>query len=187
MIPGRLRTKYPFAQVSRTVKEGMFRDNFLALISTCEADTQNIAETIAGSIQAPDIIALSGNLGTGKSVFARAIIHALGEDGEVPSPTFTLVQSYDLEQMLIHHLDLYRLENPLDAFELGIEEMFVDGTSLIEWPERLGDYLPKDRLNAVFSHSERRSDTDTIRQITLEGLGTWQLRIKELARKLDYG
>ena len=100
--------KYPFAQVSQTVKEGMFRDNFLALISTCEADTQNIAKTIAGSIQAPDIIALSGNLGTGKSVFARAIIHALGEDGEVPSPTFTLVQSYDLEQMLILHLyDVY--------------------------------------------------------------------------------
>ena len=67
-------------------------------------------------------------------------INSLGENSEVPSPTFTLVQSYYLNPTTVHHFDLYRLEKSEDAFELGIEELFVDGISLIEWPERLGSF-----------------------------------------------
>ena len=157
----------------------------LNLTVTIEADTQRIARDIASLVQVGDIIALSGDLGTGKTVFSRAFIHALGGRGEVPSPTFTMVQSYDLGSLIVHHLDLYRMEQPEDAFELGIEELFTTGVTLVEWPARLGVYLPNDRLNLMISHPRRLSNANTVRTITLEGVGSWQSRMKELSWKLD--
>lgn len=94
------------------------------------------------------VIALWGDLGTGKTSFARAFISAaMGRPEEVPSPTFTLLQSYDTPAGPIHHFDLYRLSQPDDALELGIEDAFVDGLCLIEWPDRLGPWLPRHRLD----------------------------------------
>jgi tRNA threonylcarbamoyladenosine biosynthesis protein TsaE len=97
------------------------------------------------------VVALAGDLGAGKTTFARALIAAFAAEAgqpppEVPSPTFTLVQTYDFPRATLWHFDLYRIERPEDALELGIEEAFADGITLIEWPERLGPLLPGRRI-----------------------------------------
>jgi tRNA threonylcarbamoyladenosine biosynthesis protein TsaE len=97
------------------------------------------------------VIALTGELGAGKTSFARAFIRALGGIGEVPSPTFTLVQVYELETATVWHFDGYRLRDPEEAWELGIEDAFADGISLVEWPERFGTLLPTRRLEVALS------------------------------------
>ena len=163
----------------------MVADFYLNLTITTEADTERIGRDIAGLAQVGDIIALSGDLGTGKTVLARAFIQALGGREEVPSPTFNLVQSYDLGWLMVHHLDLYRIENPEDVFELGIEELFATGVSLIEWPDRLGAQIPKDRLNFNLFHPKYLAGSKTARRITIEGLGAWQSRFEKLSEKLD--
>jgi len=117
-----------------------------------EAATTDLGRRLAPLCRAGDVIALRGDLGAGKSTLARALIQALqGADTEVPSPTFTLVQTYPGEPV-IWHFDLYRLENPAEARELGFEEA-ADGLTLVEWPERLGSHLPKTRLELQLSFS----------------------------------
>src|SRR5262249_39957393 len=88
-----------------------------------------------------DVVALHGDLGAGKTSLARGLIRSRTGAPEVPSPTFTLVQTYDAPSLPIWHFDLYRLTRPEEARELGLEEA-VDGLALIEWPERLGDHVP---------------------------------------------
>ncbi len=90
-----------------------------------------------------DTFALFGTLGMGKSVLARSFIQELTSAPEVPSPTFTLVQSYEYSDFEIYHFDLYRLKSPEEIFEIGVEEALYDGVCLIEWPERMGGYLPR--------------------------------------------
>lgn len=108
-----------------------------------EAETVALAASLAGKCRAGDLFLLSGPLGAGKSVFSRAFIKTLcGEDTEVPSPTFTLVQNYECAKGLIWHFDLYRLEDPEEIFEIGWEEAMVDGITLVEWPQKLGPYTP---------------------------------------------
>lgn len=117
-----------------------------------EAATADLGRRLAPLCRGGDVIALRGDLGAGKSTLARALIQALqGADTEVPSPTFTLVQTYPGEPV-IWHFDLYRLENPAEARELGFEEA-ADGLTLVEWPERLGSHLPKTRLELQLSFS----------------------------------
>src|SRR5487761_1106578 len=120
-----------------------------------EAATAAMAARLAECARPGDVIALRGDLGTGKTTFARAFIHALGGTEEVPSPTFTLVQIYALKAAAIWHFDLYRLQSPEDAWELGIEEAFSTGIALIEWPERLGPLLPERRLDITLAFGEQ--------------------------------
>jgi tRNA threonylcarbamoyladenosine biosynthesis protein TsaE len=120
-----------------------------------EAATAALAARLAARARPGDVIALAGDLGTGKTTFVRAFIGALGGDEEVPSPTFTLVQLYELERATIWHFDLYRLRSPEEAWELGIEEAFATGIALIEWPERLGPLLPERRLEIAFAFGDR--------------------------------
>lgn len=112
-----------------------------------EEATLALGRALAAHARAGDVIALEGGLGSGKTVLARAFIrHLAGEAEDVPSPTFTLVQIYHCDSVSIWHFDLYRLNDPEEALELGIEEAFHDAVSLIEWPERLGNWLPARRL-----------------------------------------
>ena len=109
--------------------------------------TKDLAARITGCLRTGDIVALHGPLGVGKTTLARHIIQALGwMDSEIPSPTFTLAQQYDLPDFTLWHFDLYRLRAPEDALELGIEEAFSEAISLIEWSSKLGNYMPHDWL-----------------------------------------
>lgn len=142
-----------------------------------EAATVALARQIASAARSGDVIALSGELGVGKTRFARALIDALTGDAEdVPSPTFTLVQTYDSPVATIWHFDLYRLSRPEDAYELGIEDAFVDGICLIEWPDRLQHLLPMERLDVALSYGAAAGARDA--QVT--GRGGWSARLAEL-------
>ncbi len=120
------------------------------LLST-EADTKAFGQRLAQWARKGDVFALSGTLGMGKSVLARAFIKELTGAKEVPSPTFTLVQSYNAPQFKIYHFDLYRLKSAEEIFEIGVEEALYDGVSLIEWPEKMGSYLPRNVFHVRFS------------------------------------
>jgi len=115
-----------------------------------EEDTCILARRIAAWAKKGDTFALKGTLGMGKSVFARAFIMALADVKEVPSPTFTLVQEYDAPNFTIFHYDLYRLKSPEEIFELGMEDAVYGGVCLIEWPERMENYLPRKTIEISF-------------------------------------
>ncbi len=117
-----------------------------------EAATVAFAEDVALALQPGDVVALSGGLGAGKTTFARALIRAVADDPrlEVPSPTFTLVQTYAAGRLALAHFDLYRLAGPEELDEIGLEEALAQGAALVEWPERAGGRLPPERLDIAF-------------------------------------
>jgi tRNA threonylcarbamoyladenosine biosynthesis protein TsaE len=131
--------------------------------SNSEQETAAIAARMAATLKARDVVCLHGDLGMGKSVFARAVIRALSgnEALEVPSPTFTLVQTYETPRGAVWHFDLYRLKDPDEIFELGWEEALADGIVIVEWPERLGHHLPKQCINI------RMTGQDDLRSIEI--------------------
>jgi len=113
-----------------------------------EPATQALGQSLAALIRPGEAICLSGPLGAGKSTLARALVRALTTpDEEVPSPTFTLVQFYDTPAFPLAHFDLYRLSDPDEAYEIGLDEALDGGAALIEWPQRLEGRLPPDRLD----------------------------------------
>ena len=132
------------------------------IIST-EQELNVIAATIAPLLSVGDVVALNGTLGVGKTTFVRALVKELTQTKtEVPSPTFTLLQTYDTPNFTLYHFDFYRLKNPMEAYEIGIEEAFSDGVSLIEWPEKLGSLLPKNHKSISFEilkNGKRRIQT----------------------------
>jgi tRNA threonylcarbamoyladenosine biosynthesis protein TsaE len=118
-----------------------------------EAATAALGARLGAAARPGGVVALIGDLGAGKTTLARGLIRSLaGAETEAPSPTFTLVQTYDTPHFSIWHFDLYRLTRPEEARELGIEEA-VDGLALIEWPERAGRYLPSARLEVQLDFS----------------------------------
>lgn len=139
-----------------------------------EAATAALAARVAAVAAHADVIALKGDLGSGKTSFARAFIRArgCGED-EVPSPTFTLVQTYQTAAAAIWHFDLYRLQSPEEAWELGIEDAFSEGISLVEWPERLGSLLPGRRLEITLVFGDRPG----VRRAALAAGAGWEARL----------
>jgi tRNA threonylcarbamoyladenosine biosynthesis protein TsaE len=139
--------------------------------------TAALAHAIAAAAQAGDVIALWGDLGAGKTTFARAFIAARsGEAQEVPSPTFTLVQVYEQGKVPVWHFDLYRVESPEEVYELGFEEALGTAIALIEWPERLGPLLPAVRLDVRLGFA---SDPEA-RRAELVGGGDWAARLEGL-------
>ena len=147
---------------------------FQPLILQTEADTAALAQRIAPLLQAGDTLLLSGSIGAGKSYFARALIRArLGNDTEeVPSPSFTLVQTYQAADVEIWHCDLYRLTTVQDVWELGLDEAFVRAICLIEWPDRLGDMAPETALEMTFAAA------DGHHLLTLRGAEAWAERLE---------
>jgi len=113
-----------------------------------EAATQDLGRVLAGALKPGDALCLTGPLGAGKSTLARALIRALTTlDEEVPSPTFTLVQFYETAAFPLAHFDLYRLSDPDEVYEIGLDEALDSGVALIEWPQRLEGRLPPNRLD----------------------------------------
>jgi tRNA threonylcarbamoyl adenosine modification protein YjeE len=134
-----------------------------------------LAESLGPRLRPGDFIALHGELGAGKTTFARALIRALLASPleEVPSPTFALVQPYEGARFPIMHFDFYRLRDPAEAAELGLDEALNGGVAIAEWPERLGDNLPADRLDIDLSDG----DTAETRIVTITGRGAWRARL----------
>lgn len=145
------------------------------------AATEKLGAAIADMLRAGDVVALYGELGAGKTTLARALITKLGHRGEVPSPTFTLVQSYDLSPVPVWHFDLYRIDDPGEIIELGLDEALAEGISLIEWPERMGAQLPANRLEIHLSYADNDDDG---RRAELVAYGDWGQRLAEASHAL---
>ena len=141
-----------------------------------EADTREVAERIARLVGAGDLVTLSGDLGVGKTAFARALIRSMtGEpDLDVPSPTFTLMQVYEGADFPIVHADLYRIGNPSELTELGWDEATESALVLVEWAERAGGALPEERLDVRLTIPSNDGDR---RVIELTGFGAFAARI----------
>lgn len=147
-------------------------------------DSRSVEETVAlgerlGNLAGPgDFIALTGELGSGKTQFARGLAAGLGVDPAVPvtSPTYTIMNLYD-GRLPLYHFDLYRLAGDQEVAELGFEEYFYgDGVCIVEWAERLRDLLPEEHLAVFFSYCG-----DTGRSISLEPHGA---RYQEIVKKM---
>jgi tRNA threonylcarbamoyladenosine biosynthesis protein TsaE len=145
----------------------------LLVILKDELETQALGASLAVMLRPGDVIALSGDLGAGKTTLARAILSALGLHEEAPSPTFAIVQPYDVPEVRlpVWHVDLYRLDVPEDADELGLEEARDYAALLIEWPERLGASLWADALRLRIEIG-----TDGARRLTAQVPPAWEGR-----------
>lgn len=146
-------------------------------LADAEATTR-FGQLLAPLLEAGDSILLYGPLGMGKSTLARGLIRALTRpDEDVPSPTFTLVQFYESDPA-IAHFDLYRLNDPEEAWEIGLDEALDEGCVIIEWPERLGDdparFLGQDILTITLE------DEGQSRLVTVSGAGRWESKINDL-------
>ncbi len=139
-------------------------------------ELESVAVHVLRCANAGDVIALRGDLGTGKTTFVRAALRGMGWTEDVPSPTFTLAQMYDIGDRRIWHFDLYRLSVPQEAIEIGIDEAFSDGISFIEWPERLAGLLPANHLEIelMFVPDEDR------RRVVIRGGEDWTNRLADL-------
>ncbi len=138
------------------------------------AATAGFARRLAPLLRTGDLVGLAGALGSGKTTLARDLIAALsGRDREVPSPTFTLVQTYDCGALTVWHFDLFRIERPADVFELGFEDALADGVTLVEWPERLGALMPADHLMVTLL----QGPTADARIARLAAHGAWAERL----------
>lgn len=119
------------------------------LILEDEQATLNLGRALGALLRAGDKVALTGTLGAGKTTLARGMLAGLGYSGEVPSPTFAIVQQYEPPEtgIPVAHVDLYRIEDPEEILELGLEDMLIDGAMIVEWPDRMPDSFWQDALN----------------------------------------
>ncbi|MFW5680069.1 MAG: tRNA (adenosine(37)-N6)-threonylcarbamoyltransferase complex ATPase subunit type 1 TsaE [Pseudomonadota bacterium] len=141
-----------------------------------EGATAALGARLASVLRPGDVVGLRGDLGAGKSTLARACLRSLaGAAIEVPSPTFTLVQIYDLPACSVWHVDLYRLADPAEVDELGLEEALDRAALLIEWPERLPEGAFADRLEIGL-----RTVDAAHREVRIEAGPSWQARLSAL-------
>jgi len=138
----------------------------MEFVTKSPEETENLGRVVAQSLRHGDIIALSGDLGAGKTVFARGVLRGLGYAGRVTSPTFTIVNEYETPAGIVSHLDLYRILQPEALLEIGLEE-YLDGNRiiLIEWSENAGSLLPPEIKSAVISYGAEADN----RIVQLEG------------------
>jgi tRNA threonylcarbamoyl adenosine modification protein YjeE len=151
-----------------------------------EQATLRLMEAIAAQIEPGDTITLSGDLGAGKTTFARALIRCLADNDEVevPSPTFTLIQSYDLPRFVLVHADFYRLSEPSELEELGFDDLGPGAVTVVEWPDRAAERLPPDRIDIAFTLSARQGPS--YRDARVTGYGAMAARAERLGVMRDF-
>ncbi|MET0371280.1 MAG: tRNA (adenosine(37)-N6)-threonylcarbamoyltransferase complex ATPase subunit type 1 TsaE [Sphingobium sp.] len=142
-----------------------------------EASMRALGMSLAGHVRIGDVIALDGPLGAGKTTLARGLLAALGLAEEAPSPSFAIVQPYDVPdvRLPVAHVDLYRIEEPSELRELGLDDYLGEGLLLIEWPDRLGD--------ALWPHALRlsiRFDEEDERRLTADVPDAWRDRWSQI-------
>jgi tRNA threonylcarbamoyl adenosine modification protein YjeE len=154
------------------------------VVDADEASVAHLAERIALKLAQGDVIALSGDLGAGKTTFARALIRAvLGDaEAEVPSPTFSLVQTYSSPRLELAHLDLYRLGGDDDLIEIGFDELVANGAAIVEWPERAPGLAAANRLDIHLAQGA----SPECRVVEFRGSGTWAPRLARLHAMSDF-
>ena len=149
-----------------------------------EAAVSRLAERIALKLEPGDLVALSGDLGAGKTTFARALIRAMLTDAtaEIPSPTFSLVQSYETGRLALMHIDLYRIAGEDEVDELGLDEHLARGAVIVEWPERAPGLRCENRLDIALSQGTGADE----RTLLFTGHGTWGPRLQRLQAMSDF-
>ena len=160
-------------------------DKILQIPLNNQQATEHFASQLSARLQGGDTIALWGDLGAGKSTLCRAMIQGLcGADTTVPSPTFTLVQTYTAPEFDIWHMDMYRLNEPDEAYELGIQDAFASACCLIEWPDKLGPLLPDNRMDIMIEYVNHGGGHggDDARTITLYAPTTMAPRFANLGK-----
>ena len=142
------------------------------------SETLALAGTVGEVLRVGDVVSLVGDLGAGKTVFARGVAHALGVTEPVVSPSFTIVREYDGRMPLVH-VDVYRIDTVQELYDLGFEELVRDdAVTLVEWGDMIDGLLPVDRLDVRLAPG----DTDDERVVEIEGHGrSWRARATELA------
>ena len=146
---------------------------------TTEEDTKALGAAIGDALRVGDVVFLIGPLGVGKTTLARAAIQRRCEAAAAPSPTFTLVETYDGADLAIWHFDFYRLEKPDEAWELGLEDAFAEGASFIEWPER-ASVFPADQALTI-----NLSQTPSGRRAVISAPPAWESRLAKIAQALE--
>jgi tRNA threonylcarbamoyl adenosine modification protein YjeE len=146
-----------------------------------EQATSRLAVDVANTLKPGDMVTLSGDLGAGKTAFARALIRYLADDEttEVPSPTFTLMQSYDLPRLQVVHVDLYRTSGTAELAELGFDDLPEGSVVLLEWPDRAGGQLPSDRLDIALTLAPKLKRE--FRHARVTGHGAFGPRVERMA------
>lgn len=139
--------------------------------SNSARETREIGEKLAAHLRAGDVVLLEGNLGAGKSEMARGIARGLGITGAVPSPSFTILNAYDEGKIPLYHFDWYRIEDPNEIWEMGMDEQLGgDGIALIEWSEKARECLPEKLLKITLLPLDENT-----REITFEPIGGFVL------------
>src|SRR6478609_1151889 len=146
-----------------------------------ELATRRLMVDVAGALEPGDLVTLSGDLGAGKTTFARALIRHLAGDEqvEVPSPTFTLMQTYDLPRFPLVHADLYRISGAGELAELGLDDLPEDAVVLVEWPDRAAGFLPPDRLDIAITLAPKLKLE--FRNARVTGYGAFAPRVERMA------
>ncbi len=146
-----------------------------------EEATRRLAIDIAAALEPGDLVTLSGDLGAGKSAFARALIRHLADDEtiEVPSPTFTFLQTYELPRFTLVHTDLYRLSGAAELTELGFDDLPDGAVVLMEWPDRAAGFLPPDRFDVAFTLAPALGPD--VRNVRCVGYGAFAPRAERIA------
>lgn len=150
------------------------------LVSTSAAMTRALGAALATELGPGAVVVLSGDLGSGKTVFAQGVAAGLGVTDRVVSPTFAIAREYE-GRLPLHHLDVYRLDHVKEAMDLGLDELFDDAVTLIEWGDGVRDLLPVDRLEVELTLAPDDSATEDTRYLTITPFGEeWSARAPTL-------